>query len=78
MTINTEHGPRWFRNLERVFEFTFKLSFILVAILSSYLIWMLLFGWALLPEDGPDPYMEWCEEYHPQLTYSECADEAGW
>ena len=55
MTIKTDTDPRWFRNLERVFEFTFKLSFILVAILSSYLIWMLLFGWALLPEDGPDP-----------------------
>ena len=27
------------------------------------------------PEDSRDA---WCEEYHPKLTYSECADVAGW
>ena len=37
---------------------------------------MLLFGWALLPDEEPDLNMEWCEEYHPKLTYSECADVA--
>ena len=46
MSSGTETEPRWLKNLEKVFEFTFKLSFILVAILSSYIIWMLLFGWA--------------------------------
>ena len=20
----------------------------------------------------------WCNEYHPKLTYEQCADEAGW
>ena len=78
MTIKTDTHPRWFRNLERLFEFIFKLSFILVAMLSFYIIWMLLFGWALLPDEGPDPYSEWCEEYHPELTYNECSDVAGW
>ena len=75
---NTDTEPRWLKNLERIFEFTFKLSFILVAFLSCYIIWMLLFGWALLTDEGPDLNMEWCEEYHPQLTHSECADMAGW
>ena len=23
-------------------------------------------------------YGTWCEEYHPELTYNECADVAGW
>ena len=27
------------------------------------------------PEDSRSA---WCEEYHPNLTYSECADVAGW
>jgi len=29
-------------------------------------------------DNGPDSHSEWCEEYHPELTYSECADVAGW
>ena len=78
MSSSTETDPRWLSNLEKVFEFAFKLSFILVAILSSYIIWMLLFGWALLPDEGPDLNMECCEEYHPNLTDSECSDVAGW
>ena len=78
MRSNVEIESRWLKNVGKVFEFTFKLSFILVAILSSYIIWMLFFGWALLPEGGPDLNMKWCEEYHPKLTYSECTDVAGW
>ena len=78
MSSGTDTEPRWLSNLGKLFEFSFKLSFILVAILSSYIIWMLLFGWALLPDEGPDLNMEWCEEYHPKLTYSECSDVAGW
>ena len=78
MISSVETEPRWLRNVGKVFEFTFKLSFILVAILSSYIIWMLFFGWALLPDEGSDLKMEWCEEYHPELTYNECADVAGW
>ena len=78
MSTDLDIEPRWLKNLERWYEFAFKLSFILVAILSSYIILMLLFGWALLPDEGPDLNMEWCEEYHPKLTYSECSDVAGW
>ena len=78
MISGVETEPRWLRNVCKVFEFTFKLSFFLVAILSSYIIWMLFFGWALLPDEGSDLNMEWCEEYHPELTYNECADVAGW
>ena len=78
MSTDTDIEPRWLKNLERWYEFAFKLSFILVALVSSYSVWMLLFGWALLSDEGPELNMEWCEEYHPKLTYSECADMAGW
>ena len=30
-------------------------------------------GFFIPDEGGPDSYSEWCEEYHPNLTYSECA-----
>ena len=30
-------------------------------------------------DEGPEhSKTEWCEEYHPELTYSACADVAGW
>ena len=36
----------------------------------------------VLMEDGPDAEIrerhKWCDEYHPNLTYAECSDEAGW
>ena len=36
-------------------------------------------GGAFIPYyDGPDYHSEWFEEYHPKLTYSDCADVAGW
>ena len=40
---------------------------------------MLLF---IMTEDPPSEELkeqaEWCAEYHPNLTASECSDEAGW
>ena len=30
-------------------------------------------------EESPeDSKPAWCEEYHPELTFNECADVAGW
>ena len=79
MSSGTETEPRWLSNLEKVFEFSFKLSFILTGLLSIFIILYFLFGGFFIPDDnGPDSHSEWCEEYHPELTYSECADVAGW
>ena len=38
---------------------------------------------ALFLIDGPldahtKQQLEWCEEYHPTLSFSECSAEAGW
>ena len=58
-------------------------------VIRSYFFWVImpmaaLFSFAyaldfLIPED-PEiiARREWCEEYHPKLTHSECADVAGW
>ena len=79
MSSGTETEPRWLSNLEKVFEFSFKLSFILTGLLSVYTILFFLVGGAFIPDEGgPDSHSEWCEEYHPNLTYIECADVAGW
>ena len=79
MSADTDIEPRWLKNLERWYEFAFKLSFILTGLLSVYIILFFLVGGAFIPDyDGPDSHSEWCKEYHPKLTYSECADIAGW
>ena len=79
MSSGTETEPRWLSNLEKVFEFSFKLSFILTGLLSAFIIcYFLIGGFFISDEGGPDSHSEWCEEYHPELTYSECAALAGW
>ena len=79
MSSATKTEPRWLNNIEKVFEFTFKLSFILTGLLSVFIILYFLFGGAFISDDnGPVSLSEWCEEYHTELTYSECADVAGW
>ena len=79
MSSGTETEPRWLSNLEKVFEFSFKLSFILTGLLSVFVICYFLVGGAFIPDDnGPVSHSEWCKEYHPELTYSECANVAGW
>ena len=79
MSIDTDIEPRWLKNLERWYEFAFKLSFILTGLLSVFIICFFLFGGAFIPDySGPDSHSEWCEEYHPELTHSECAEVAGW
>ena len=32
------------------------------------------------PDEGSpeDSRAAWCEEYHPELTFSQCAERAGW
>ena len=54
----------------------FKPLCVCVCLLYVYGILYLLFT----PDEGSpeDSKPAWCEEYHPNLTYSECADVAGW
>ena len=55
---------------------SFKPLCVCVCLLYLYGILYLL----LLPDEErtEDSKPTWCEEYHPNLTYSECADVAGW
>ena len=57
-------------------RFFFKPLCVCVCLLYLYGILYLL----LLPDEErtEDSKPTWCEEYYPNLTYSECADVAGW
>jgi len=55
---------------------SFKPLSVCLCLLYLYGILYLVF---LPDEDSPeDSRSAWCEEYHPKLTHSECADVAGW
>ena len=56
-------------------------GFIVLGVISS-IFGVFLVG-ALFFLDGPvDAYtmqqLEWCEQYHPTLSFSDCSIEAGW
>ena len=55
---------------------SFKPLCVCLCLLYLYGILYLVF----LPDEGgpEDSRSEWCEEYHPELTFSQCADVAGW
>ena len=76
MSADTFTEPRSFKNFERYRRLGFRLICWSLGFLYLYGILYLVFT----PDDGnhEDSRSEWCEEYHPKLTYSECADVAGW
>lgn len=57
-------------------RFSFKPLCVCLCLLYLYGILYLV----LLPDEGSleDSKPAWCEEYHPKLTYTECAEVAGW
>ena len=57
-----------------------KLSYLFVCWIT---ILAIIFGFILFiikdePKEDTKEKIAWCEEYHPNLTYAECAKEAGW
>ena len=76
MSSYTFAEPRSFKKFERFLRIGFRLLCWSLALLYLYGILYLV----LLPDEGSpeDSRGAWCEEYHPNLTYSECADVAGW
>lgn len=76
MSSHTVTEPRLFKKFEWHFRIGFRLLCWSLALLYLYGVMYLVF----LPDEGSpeDSRDAWCEEYHPKLTYSECADVAGW
>ena len=76
MSSHTVTEPRSLKKFERYLRIGFRLLCWSVVLLYLYAILYVVF----LPDEGsPEDSKEgWCEEYHPQLTYAECAELAGW
>jgi hypothetical protein len=76
MNVNTEAEPRCLKNKDRLIKSLSSLSRIFVIFLYAYIILYVFF----LPVDEEPEHSrsDWCEEYHPDLTYGECSNVAGW
>ena len=76
MSYNVGVKKHPFKNLDRYFRVGFRLICWSLGLFYLYAVLYLV----LLPdeEQPEDSRSEWCKEYHPELTYSECADVAGW
>ena len=78
MTSEADTEPRWLKFFDKLMELSFMFSVVLMIILFVLIIDIFMFA----DDDyfgADDPSREkWCEEYHPQLAYDECADVAGW
>ena len=67
---------RFVKTILRICQLAYKPLCVCLCILYLYGI---LYPVFTADEGSPeDSRSEWCEEYHPKLTYSECADVAGW
>ena len=76
MSSHTFTEPRSIKKFERHIRLGFRLLCWSLGFLYLYGVMYLVF----LPDEGSpeDSRDAWCDEYHPKLTYSECADVAGW
>ena len=76
MSSGTVIELRFLRNMLRIFQLAYKPLCVCLCLLYLYGILYIVFS---SDDEGPEhSKTEWCEEYHPNLTYSECADVAGW
>ena len=76
MSSGTVIELRFVKNMLRICQLAFKPLCVCLCLLYLYGILYLVF----LPDDGnhEDSRSEWCEEYHPHLSFNECAEVAGW
>ena len=76
MSNGTVIELRFVKDMLRICQLAYKPLCVCLWLLYLYGILYLV----LLPDEGSpeDSRAAWCEEYHPNLTYSECADVAGW
>ena len=78
MTSEADTEPRWLKYFDKLMELGFMFSVVLMTTLFVLIINIFMFA----DDDyfgADDPSRaDWCEEYHSQLTYDECADVAGW
>ncbi|MDC0042719.1 hypothetical protein OAJ10_03065 [Paracoccaceae bacterium] len=76
MSFNVDLEKHPSKNSDRYFRIGFRLICWSLVLLYLYAVLYVVF----LPDDGSpeDSRSLWCEEYHPHLSFNECADVAGW
>ena len=78
MSSEADTEPCWLKYFDKLMELSFMFSVVLMILFFVLIIDIFMFA----DDDyfgADDPSREvWCEEYHSQLTYDECADVAGW
>ena len=76
MSSGTVIELRFVKAMLRICQLAYKPLCVCLCLLYLYGILYLVFT---PDEESPeDSKPAWCEEYHPELTYSQCADVAGW
>ena len=76
MSSGTVVELRFVKNMLHICRLAYKPLCVCLCLLYLYGLLYIVFS----PDDeGPeDLRSEWCEEYHPHLSFNECADVAGW
>ena len=78
MISSAENLSKWAKHFDTLMKLTFNFSVVLMIMLFLLLVDIFMFANEdAFGADDPDRD-EWCEEYHPELNYNECADVAGW
>ena len=76
MSSGTVIELRFVKNMLRIWQLAYKPLCVCLCFLYLYGILYVVFSPG--NERPEDSKSAWCEEYHPKLTYNECADVAGW
>ena len=78
MISSSGNLPKWAKYFDILMKLTFNFSVVLMIML--FLLIADIFMLSSEDDFAADnsDYGAWCEEYHPELTYSECSDVAGW
>ena len=78
MISSAENLSKWAKHFDTLMKLTFNFSVVLMIMLFLLIADIFMFSSEDdFAADNSD-YGAWCEEYHPELTYSECSYVAGW
>ena len=78
MISSADNLPKWEKHFDTLMKLTLNFSVVLMLILFLLIVDIFMFASEDdFGADNPD-YGAWCQEYHPELSYNECADLAGW
>ena len=78
MISSADNLQKWAKYFDTLMKLTFNFSVVSMVILFLLIIDIFMFASKEDYEVDNSDYSTWCEEHHPELTYNECAEVAGW